>query len=87
MFFAFAPSVNKDVIKIYYPKNVKLFCQYLVDIILKCEWCINQSKKHNPVLEMAIARFEGLFSFVSFFNSHLVIGIGLIKLGEPLSPT
>ncbi len=72
---------------IHYYKNVKLLCQDLVDIALEYGRCIGQSKRYHLVLEMAIADPEGRLTFVSFFNPHLMVGIGLIALGETLSLT
>ena len=38
--FALAFNLDKDVIKLHYPKNVELFCQDLDDLALKRSWCI-----------------------------------------------
>ena len=87
MFFAFALSIDKDVIQVYYHKNVELFCQNLIDINLKYGWYVSQSKRHNLVLKVAIVGLESCLPFVFFSNSHLMVGISQIKLGKPLSPT
>ena len=44
--FALVLGVDEDVIKIHYHEDVKLLCQYLVDVPLECGRCISQSKKH-----------------------------------------
>ena len=80
MFFVLAFGIDKDVIKIYYHENVELLCQNLVDITLECGQCISQSKKHDLVLEVAIADPEGCLPFFSFPNPHLIVGIGQIEL-------
>ena len=87
MFSTLALSIDEDVIKVHYHKNIELLCQDLVDIILEYGQCIGQSKKHNLVLEMAIVGPESRLLFVSFSNLHLMISIGQIKLGKPSSPT
>ena len=87
MLFALALSVDENVIKIHYHKNVKLICQDLVNVTLKCGWCIGQSEKHDLILEIAIASFEGRLLFVPFPDPHLMVDIGQIKLGEALSLT
>ena len=87
MLFAFILGINEDVIKVHYYKNVKLFCQNLVDIVLERGRCVNQSKRHHLVLEIAIASFEGRLLFIAFLNLYLMVGIGQIKLNEMSNPT
>ena len=87
MLFAFAFDVDEDVIEVYYHKNVKFFCQNLINIALKRGQCIDQSKKHHLVLEIAIAVSESCFLFIAFSDSHLMIDIGQIKLGKTSSST
>ena len=86
MFFIFAPSINKDIIKIPYYKNVEFFCQNLVYIVLKRGRCIIQSKKYYLVLKMAITGLKNRFLFITFLNPHLIVAIGLIELDEILNP-
>ncbi len=86
MFFALALSVDENIIEIYYYENVELFGQDLVDIALKRGRCIGQSERHDLVLEMAVAGPEGRLPFVAFPDPHSMVGIGQIKLGEPLGP-
>ena len=87
MLFAFAFGVDEDVIKIHYYKNVKLFCQDLVDIALEHGQCVSQSKRYYLVFEMAIAGPESRFLFITFPNPHLIVGIKQIKLDETSSWT
>ena len=87
MLFALALSVDEDVINVHYYENVELLCQDLVDIALDHGWSISQSEKHDLVIEVTIAGFEGRLLFVSFLDSHLMVGIGQIKLGKPSSLT
>ena len=76
MLFTLALSVNEDVIKVHYYKNVKLFWQDLVDIALECSWSVCQSKRHDLVLNVVIASPKGRFLFVSFLNPHSMVDIG-----------
>ncbi len=85
--FALVLSVDVNVIKIYYYKNVELFGQDFVDITLKRGWCIGQSKKYNLIFEMTIVGAEGRLLFIAFFNPHSMVDIDQIKLGETLSLT
>ncbi len=87
MLLAFAFGIDENVIKIYYHKNVKFLCQDLVDITLKRGRCVGQSKRHDLVFKVAIAGFEGRFPFITFSDSHLMVSISQIKLGEKLSST
>ena len=87
MFSTLAFGIDENIIKVYYHENVKLFCQDLIDIALKYGQCISQSKKHHPVLEIAIAAFEGRFPFIAFSNCYLMVGVDEIELDKMSSPT
>ncbi len=87
MLFALTLSIDEDVIEIHYYKDVELFGQDFVNVTLKRSWCVGQSEKHNLVLEMAVTGPEGRLPFIAFPDSYSMVGIGQIKLGEPLSPT
>ncbi len=87
MLFALALSVDEDVIEIHYYEDVKLFGQDLVDVTLKRGRCINQSEKHDLVLEMVVAGSEGRLPFITFPDPYSMVGIGQIELGELSSPT
>ncbi len=85
--FDFTFGVDEDVIEIHYHKNVKLLCQDLINVALKRDRGVGQSKRYNLVLEIAIAGPEGCFLFVAFPDLHLIVSIGQIKLGKTPSPT
>ena len=87
MLYFFVFGANKDVIKVYYHKNVKLLCWNLVNIALECGQCIDQSKKYYLVFKIAIAGPESGFPFIVFPNPHSIVSIGQIKLGKTLSLT
>ena len=73
--FVFTFGIDKNIIEVYYHNKVELLCQDLIDITLKHGRYISQSKRHHPVLKMAIAGLEDRLAFVSFSNYHLMIGI------------
>ena len=85
MLLAFTFGIDKDIIKVYYHKNVKFLCQDLIDTALECGRCISQSKKHHLILKMAIATPKCCFLFIAFLDPHLIIKVGKIGLGETLS--
>ncbi len=87
MLFALALSVDENIIEIHYYGDVELLGQDLVDVTLKRGQCISQSKRHNLVLEMAVAGSEGRLLFVAFSDPHSMVGVGQIKLGETSSLT
>ncbi len=66
---------------------VKLFYQDLVNIALEYGRCVGQSKRHHLVLKMAIAGLKGRLPFIAFPDSHSMVGISQIELGETSSPT
>ena len=85
MLFAFVFDIDKNIIKIYYYKHVKLLCQDLINVTLECGHCIDQSKTHHLVLEILKATLEGRLLFIAFPDPHLMINIGQIELGETSS--
>ena len=87
MLFPFTFSVDKDVIKVYHHKNVKFFCQNLVDVALENSRCVGQFKKRHLILEMIIAALKSRLSFIAFFDPYLMVGVGEIELSKTLSLT
>ncbi len=85
--FAFAFSIDENVIEVHYNKNVELFCQDLIDVTLKRDRYVGQSKRHELVHKVAIAGPESRLLFVAFLDPYLMVGIGQIELGEASSPT
>ncbi len=74
--FSFVFDRDEDVVKVHYHKNVKLFCQDLIDISLERSGCVGQSKRHYLVLEMVIISPKGYFPLIAFSDPHPMIGIG-----------
>ena len=79
MFFSLVFGVDKDVIKIYYHKNVEFFRKNSINIVLECGRYVDQSKKYYLILEMAITGPKSRFLFIIFFDLHLMVGIGQVK--------
>ncbi len=75
MLFAFAFSVDEDVIKVHYHENIELLCQNLVDVTIKSAWYVGQSKRHHLILEMTIAGPEDCFLFIVFSDLYSMVGI------------
>ncbi len=87
MLFALTLSVDKNVIEIYYYKDVEFLGQDLIDIILKRGQCVGQSERHDLILKMTIGGLKGRLPFIAFLDPHSMVSIGQIKLGESSSPT
>ncbi len=83
--FAFALGIDEDIIEIHYHENVDFVCQDLLDVALKRNRGIGQSKKHDLIFEMAIAGLESRLLFIAFLDPHSMVGIGQIKLGKTSS--
>ena len=80
--FSFIFGIDKDIIQIYNNEDIKFFYKNLIDVALECCWSVGQFKKHYLILEVAISGPKSGLSFISFANSHPVIGIGEVKLGK-----
>ncbi len=87
MLVTFAFGIDKDVIKVYYHENVEFLCHDLIDILLERGWCVDQSKTHNLILNVAIAGPENHILFIAFPDPHLIEGINQMKLGKISSLT
>ena len=62
--------------KIYYHKNVELFYQYFIVVVLESGRYISQSKRHYLILKIAIMDLESHFPLITCFDLHLMVGIG-----------
>ncbi len=85
--FAFTFGVDEDVIEEYYHNNVKLLSQGFVNVALKRDRCVGQSKRHDLIFEVAMASPESRLLFIAFPDPHSMIGIGQIKLSKISSLT
>ena len=80
--FSFIFDVDGDIIQIHNDKNIKFFCEDLINVAL--EYCrnIDQSKRHHLILEIAVSSPKNSLPLISFTNSHLVIDTGKVELGK-----
>lgn len=85
MAFFFVFNIDKDIVKVYNNKNIKLFCQNLIDISFKYGWYINQSQRHYLVSKIAITGSKSSFLFIIFLDLYLMISIDKVKLDKTLS--
>ena len=75
MLFFFVFGIDKDVIKIYYYKDIKLLYSNRVDIALKTGQYVDQSKRYDLIFEVAIVGLKYCLLFITFFKSYLIVGI------------
>lgn len=80
-------GINQDIIQVNNHKNVKLLCQYTIDVALKAWRCIENTKQYYMIVKLIISSVEKSFPLVFFANSYPIIGTGQIKLGKLLSWT
>ena len=80
--FSFVFGVDENIIQIYNDKDIELFRKDLIDIALEGYRSVGQSKRYYLILKVAVSGLEGSFPLISFANSHLVIGIGEVKLDK-----
>ncbi len=59
--------------QIHHNKDIKLFCEDLVDIALKTGWYVGKAEGHYLVLEVAISGAKGRLPFVTFLYPYLMI--------------
>ena len=78
MLLSFVFTIEKDVIKIHYHKDIKILYQNLVDVIVKYGRYIAQSKRHHLVFGKAITGPEDCFPFIFFSDFHLIISINQV---------
>lgn len=80
------PTINFDikqnVVQIYSNKIIQLLGQNLVDLALETNRNIRKFKMYNLIFKLAILGLKSGFFFVIFSNSHLMVGVGQVQLGE-----
>lgn len=67
------PSIlgtNQNVIQMEDHKDVKLFSQNLVNVVLKTRWHVSQAKEQNLVLKVNISSLESCLPLISFTYSY-----------------
>ncbi len=75
MLFSLTFSLDENDIKVHDNKDVKLFCQDLIDVALKYDWYVSQTKKYYLILKITIMNPESYLSFIIFLDPHPIIGI------------
>lgn len=80
-------SIDHNFIKIYNDKNIRLFYQNLVDIVLETSRSIEQAKQRDLIFKIALSGTEHCFSFIFILNLHLMINVDQVKLYKALGPT
>src|SRR6202041_517464 len=76
-------GVDQDVVEVGNTKVIKIFLQCAVDIRLERSRGVRQSKRHDKVLKMTIARPKGSFPFFTESNSEKIVGCSEIDLCIP----
>ena len=82
MVFYYIFDTDENIIQIHNNKNIKFFCNNLINIALKICRRINQFIKHYLIFKMAISDLESYFLLISFINSYPVIESSEIKLNN-----
>ena len=80
-------NIDEGIIWINNDKNIKLFGQDFIDIILETGCCIGKPKRHYLVLEVAVSSLESHFLFVALFYLYLIISIHEVKLDKLFGST
>lgn len=75
-------DIDQNIVQMYNGKNVKLFYMNLIDIILEIGWYVGKSKKYDLILELVIPDLKNGFLFITFSNSHQMVGNNQIQLVE-----
>lgn len=78
--------MNENDIQIYNNKDIKLFNENCVNKAVKTGWYINKLKRYDLILKVTVSSIKSCFFVVTFSNSHLIISINKIQLGEMLDP-
>ena len=78
---------GENVIKVNNDKNITLFGQDLIDIILKADQSLGELKKYFLILKLTILSLKDSFSFVAFFNPHSMVNTSKIELCKFFSLT
>ena len=67
-------DIDENIIQINNKKNIELFDQDFINIILKTCQSIKQLKKHHLILKIAILGAKNYCLPVNFVDSHLMVG-------------
>ncbi len=79
-------SIDQDIVQVYYNKDIKLFSENLIDVVLKADGCVRQAKEHYLVLKVAVSGMKGCLLLITFSNLCLMVNTSEIQLGKLLGP-
>ena len=76
--------IDEDVVQVDNDEDIQLVGHKFVDITLEAGRYIEETKKHNLVLEMTVSSSKSCFLFITFLDFYLMIGTDEIQLGKLL---
>ena len=74
LMFFFILEKYKNIIQIDGNKIVKVLSKNVIHHMLKNYWSVDKTKGHDVILKMAMPCTESCLPFVSFLDSHEVVG-------------
>lgn len=80
-------GIDRDVLKISYNKDIKFFCQYLIDVSLQTCWCVKKTKWDYLILKITVFNPKSCLSLLFFANSHPMISASQIEFYKSLNLT
>ena len=84
MSLAYIFYIDENIIQVDNNEDIQFFGHNFVDVTLEAGRCIGKTKRHNLVLKMTVLSLKGHLPFITFLNSHLIIGAGEVQLGKSL---
>lgn len=70
--------MDQNIIQIYHIKDIKLFGEDLIDLVLKTGGCIEKTKGHDLALKMTVSDTKGYFLLIILLKAYLIISISKI---------
>ena len=81
----FILKVDKDIIKIYNHKYIKVFPKYIINYSLKYHWGVSKPKRHYQVLKKSKLSVKYYFLLIFFLNSNEVICSFKVKSSKDIT--
>ena len=75
---------DEDVVQVRQAGDVQAVMEYPVDVPLEHRWSVDEPEQHHAVLEMAVARPEGLLPLITLLDPDQVVSQPDVKLGVHL---
>lgn len=76
---------DKDIFQIYDKKNIEIFYQNLINILLKDQQYIKKFEQYYLIFEITILNLKLYFLFISFTNLYDMVEICQIRLNKLLN--